>query len=241
MTTCLENVDVAVLAGGLGTRLAGVLGGTPKILAPIGDRPFLSLLLEWLRGFGAKRVIFGLGHLADQIEDYLGAHTPDGMECLSVIEAGPLGTAGAINNLMAEVRNLPLLVLNGDTFVDADICAFAADHRASGFAGSVLCTNVPDAGRYGTVDIDAGGTIRGFYEKSGQSAGGTINAGVYLFESQIMDAIAAAPGPSLERDVFEKFDPGVLHAYVGDFPFLDIGTPEDLIRAPQILAPYFGV
>ncbi|MAF47821.1 MAG: sugar phosphate nucleotidyltransferase [Rhodospirillales bacterium] len=240
MTPCLGGIDVVVLAGGLGTRLGGVLAGTPKVLAPIGERPFLSILLAWLRRFGARRVIFGLGHLAGEVETYLQAHAPADIECIAVVEPGPLGTAGAIAHLAGEIQNLPVLVLNGDTFVDADICAFLDGHRASGAPGSILCTRVADAGRYGSVEIDDGGRIGGFLEKNAGGGGGVISAGVYFFERELLDMIAAADGPSLEIDLFQKLAPGTLHAHAGEFPFLDIGTPDDLARAPAILAPYIG-
>ena len=54
----------AVIAGGLGTRMGMVLGKIPKLLAPISGRPYLVYLLDWLRGFGAVRIILGLGHQA---------------------------------------------------------------------------------------------------------------------------------------------------------------------------------
>ena len=241
MSGCLEDTDVVVLAGGLGTRLAGVLDGTPKVLAPIGGRPFLSLLLAWLQGFGARRVIFGLGHLAGAVEAYLEENTPEGMECVAVVEPEPLGTAGAIRNLAGHIRKFPVLVMNGDTFVDADLCKFLFGHAVSGTPGSLLCTRVADAGRYGSIDIDSRERSVGFFEKSAAGgAGGTINAGVYLFERELLDIINASDGPSLEEDVFQKLPPGTLGAHAGDFPFLDIGTPEDFDRAPEILKMYFG-
>jgi NDP-sugar pyrophosphorylase family protein len=59
---CLDEVDVFVLAGGLGTRVRPVLGDTPKLLAPLMRRTYLDHLLDWLQGFGAQRAVLGLGH-----------------------------------------------------------------------------------------------------------------------------------------------------------------------------------
>jgi NDP-sugar pyrophosphorylase family protein len=238
MSECLKDIDVVVLAGGLGTRLAGVLDSTPKVLAPIGSRPFLSILLAWLQGFGAHRVIFGLGHLAGEVETYLQSHAPEDMECISVVEPEPLGTAGAIRNLAENLQKFPVLVLNGDTFVDADLCAFLTSHRNAGVSGSILCTHVADAGRYGSVDI-LGSRVGGFLEKNPDGGAGVINAGTYLFERDMLDMIGNG-GASLETDIFQKLAPGTMHAFAGEFNFLDIGTPGDLARAPEVLRPYFG-
>jgi CTP:molybdopterin cytidylyltransferase MocA len=68
---CLAALDVLVIAGGLGTRIQSALGDTPKLLAPIGGRPYLAYLLDWLRRFGAKRIVLGLGHRAQAVIDFL--------------------------------------------------------------------------------------------------------------------------------------------------------------------------
>lgn len=238
MSHCLNDIDVVVLAGGLGTRLAGVLDGTPKVLAPIGEAPFLSILLAWIQGFGARRVIFGLGHLAGEVESYLKAYAPGDMECISVVELEPLGTAGAIRHLAGHLQNFPVLVLNGDTFVDADLCAFLQSHRNAGAPGSILCTEVADAGRYGSVELKEG-MVSDFLEKNLDGAAGLINAGVYLFERDMLDIINNG-GASLETDIFQMLEPGTLHGFRGNFTFLDIGTPDDLARAPELLRPYIG-
>ena len=96
---CLKDIDVVVLAGGLGTRLAGVLTDTPKVLAPVGDRPYLALLLQWLKKFGVTRIVFGLGHLAGSVASYLEEYAPEDVQIEMVVEQQPLGTGGAIANL----------------------------------------------------------------------------------------------------------------------------------------------
>src|SRR5215475_6961901 len=68
---CLAALDVLVIAGGLGTRIGSVLGDTPKLLAPIAGRPYLLYLFDWLRRFGAKRIVLGLGHRAQAVVDFL--------------------------------------------------------------------------------------------------------------------------------------------------------------------------
>ena len=56
---CLARLDVLVLAGGLGLRMRDALVGGPKLLAPVAGRPFLAYLLDWLAGFGARRIVLG--------------------------------------------------------------------------------------------------------------------------------------------------------------------------------------
>src|SRR6266545_2638031 len=117
MSTCLADVDVHVLAGGLGTRLRPVLEAVPKLLAPIGERPFLSYLLEWLRTFGARRVSLGLGYKAEAITSWLASADIGDMTVATIVEPCPLGTAGAIRLARPQLTTDPVMVVNGDSFV----------------------------------------------------------------------------------------------------------------------------
>lgn len=232
----LAALDVAVLAGGLGTRIAAVLGDTPKLLAPIAGRPFLDHMLDWLDGSGAGRVVLCLGHLADKVTTHIAGH-PRGRPAVDwVIEPGPLGTAGALRFARAKLGSEPALAINGDSYVGADLAAFVAFHRAHGAEVSMLCVAVPDAGRYGRVELDDQGRVRRFVEKApGDDRPGTINAGIYAFSQAFLDRIAAASGPSLERDILQTLPAGTIHAMVADVPFIDIGTPESLAAAAAVL------
>ncbi|MDQ2105446.1 sugar phosphate nucleotidyltransferase [Azospirillum isscasi] len=231
----LAGVDVAVLAGGLGTRISAVLGDTPKVLAPVAGRAFLGHLLDRLAGFGARRVVLCLGHRAGRVTAWLARGDFDGsLDIVCRIEPEPLGTAGALGHARGALRSDPVLVMNGDTFVDADLGAFVAAHRASQAEASLLCVEVEDAGRYGRVEVDAGGRIRRFVEKA--PGRGTVNAGMYLVSAAFLDHAAAAGAVSLERDVLERAPAGTLHAHVVQARFLDIGTPESLAMAGHVMA-----
>ena len=88
---CLNDIDVVVLAGGLGTRIRDTLGDTPKLLAPIGGHAFLDILIARLRNFGARRLILGLGHLAGKVTAHLENNSPADIDIVTAVE--PDGTA----------------------------------------------------------------------------------------------------------------------------------------------------
>lgn len=233
--TCLRDIDVVILAGGLGTRIRPALGETPKILAPVDGRPFVDYLLDWLESFGARRIVFCLGYLGDKVRAHLAQADRD-TQIEWVVESQPLGTGGALVNAMPMLRTSPVLVLNGDSFVDVDLCAFAESHRASGAIASLVCTEVNDAGRFGRVTIDENSRIVHFAEKNPSSPEpGAINAGVYLFDSAFLDLVKNSRARSIEQDVFARQAPGSLHAHLGRFPFIDIGTPESLACATGVM------
>jgi mannose-1-phosphate guanylyltransferase len=232
---CLADIDTFVLAGGMGTRIRPVLGDTPKLLAPIQGKTYLAYLLDWLAFFGARRVVFGLGHGSQAIRAELERESRANLTIASVVEPEPLGTAGAIGFARDQLHSDPVLVLNGDSFVEADLCDFIASYRAHDRLGAVLCTQVSDGRRYGEIRIDANGDIAQFVEKSATLAGtATINAGVYLLSARLLDTLPRARNSSIERDIFPSLKPGTLQAFVGSFPFIDIGTPESLAQAANV-------
>jgi NDP-sugar pyrophosphorylase family protein len=233
----LSDISALVLAGGFGTRSKPVLGETPKLLAPLADRPFLDYLMAWLKSFGLRQVTLSLGHLADQIIDYVDAHPYRDMEVKIVIESEPLGTAGAIAFARQKIASSPVLVLNGDSYVSADLQTFYEFHVNGDFDASLICTEVPDAARFGRVLVDEANLITCFQEKDTTSGGsGLINAGVYLLGDELLDNISRLGKGSIEHDIFSARPQPRLGAFNGKFDFIDFGTPESYAQAQTIFA-----
>jgi NDP-sugar pyrophosphorylase family protein len=237
MRSALADIDVLILAGGLGSRLAKVLGPVPKVLAPVEGRPFLDYQLDYLASEGVRKVVLSLGHRAEMVLEHL-AETKLPLPVETVVEACPLGTGGAIALSRPSLPSDPVLVLNGDTWLEVDLAAMLAAHRASRDALATLsCVSVDNAGRYGSVELGPEDTVTGFIEKNGSSSAGLINGGVYLLSAQLLDALVVMPNLSLERDVLPHLPAGTLRAHmVRDVDFLDIGTPESYVRAAAHLA-----
>lgn len=234
----IRDIDIAVLAGGLGTRLREILPATPKILAPVGGKPFLEHLLAWLSRQKARRVLLCLGYRAADVLSLLEQRSFGTLEIETVIEPEALGTGGAVAFARPRFRSEPVLVMNGDTFVDVDLNAFLAAHQACGAEASILCVQVENAGRYGCVEIDAAGRLIRFTEKDSAATGAAwINGGMYLFGGALLERIAKLTKGSLERDILQNVPAGRIFAFQTQGRFLDIGTPETLALAPEVLTP----
>lgn len=237
----LRGIDILILAGGLGTRLRGVLGDTPKVLAAIDGRPYLDWALDWLKQQGAGHVVLSLGHLAGAVATWAGARPHAGLDLQWRVEPSPMGTAGAVRYCRDLLTSHQVLVMNGDSFIAADLSAFAAAHAASGAEAMLLCVHVPDAARYGVIDTDGAGRITAFREKDAtRPGGGLVSAGVYMLSQAFLDRLMAMPGPSIEHDIFARLPPGTLAAHVIEGAFIDIGTPESLAEAATVFRRIAG-
>jgi NDP-sugar pyrophosphorylase family protein len=226
--------EAVVLAGGLGTRVAPVLAGRPKVLAPVAGRPFISRTLEWLARSGVRRVVLSVGHLATQIEDALGARH-GALELSYAREPTPLGTAGAIANGAGLTAEDPVLALNGDSWVELDLAAMVQTHARHPGHAAVAVVRVPDSARFGTVRFDAAGRLESFVEKAGVPEPGWINAGIYLLPRAALASWPSRRPLSLEREALPAALPhGVFaHACAAGARFIDIGTPADLEHAAR--------
>jgi NDP-sugar pyrophosphorylase family protein len=228
----LERIDVAILAGGLGTRIAATLKDTPKVLAEINGRPYLDHLLDWLAGFNPHRVVMCLGHLAQAVVTHLDGRP--GIEC--VVEPEPLGTGGAVRFCREHLTSDDVMVMNGDTWLATDLAAFLQDHRLGGRDVSMMCVQVDDVSSYGKLRIEDRDVLEFVEKNPNDTSPGLINGGVYLMTQKALDQLCAAEARSIENDFFAVLAPGSIRAFVPEMAnFIDIGTPERLAAARHVL------
>ena len=234
-TPAITTVRAFILCGGLGTRLRPVLADRPKSMALISGVPFLQLLLERLKSQGINNVILGTGYMAEKIEDCFGDGSNLAMRIRYSREPEPLETGGALKLAQAQLSD-PVLVLNGDSYVEWDVAAML-DLITSKDAQVVIALQaVADVSRYGSVTIDPDRRITQFVEKGVCTGAGLINAGVYLVRNAIIRDLPANQAISLEKDVFPGLLDRRVYGLVCNGLFIDIGIPEDLSKAQTLLA-----
>lgn len=226
-------MEAIILAGGKGTRLAGVVPNLPKPMAPIAGHPFLRYLLQSLQQQGFTRVILSIGHLAAEIRNGF-AYWEGPLDIVFCEEHEPLGTGGAIRAAMRMAQSDSVFVLNGDTFATVDYTSMQRQHIAASSTLSLALMPVPDTARYGAVEV-GDRHILGFSEK-GRSGRGYINAGVYLMQRNLLETLQLPKRFSFEEQVLMQhlLD---LHptAFLASGYFIDIGIPEDYARAQEEL------
>lgn len=228
----IKDAIAFVLVGGLGTRLRSVIGeDTPKPLALIDGQPFLKLLLQWLKKQGIHNVVLGTGYLADKFEEEIAAYASEGMTIRFSPEPQPLGTGGAIRNAFPLLTSDPVIVMNGDSIVGANLSELLTFHQTSHAKVSMALAPVPNASRFGTVVKDETGRVTGFREKTGEEIPGEINAGIYVISQDFLKSLPNLEKFSFEKDVLAHCDVNPVHALTFHADFIDIGTPESYQQA----------
>ena len=135
----MTDTKAVLLVGGQGTRLRSLVPSAPKPLAPVGDRPFLELLIRQLRGQGIQQLVMCSGYLADQIEAEFGDGLDLGVSIEYSKETQPLGTAGAVKLAQPYLQSVSeFLLMNGDSFLEIDfgqLIEFSSSARRIGDCG----------------------------------------------------------------------------------------------------------
>jgi D-glycero-alpha-D-manno-heptose 1-phosphate guanylyltransferase len=227
------EITTAILAGGRGTRLQPVLHDLPKVLAPVGDRPFIMFLLDQLADTGIGNVVLLTGYRAEHVRRTLGTRHA-GTTLSYSVEPAPLGTAGALRHAWPGLKTDTLLVMNGDSFCEADLLGLLTEHRRCRAEMTLTVAHVPDVSRFGQVRIASDRTVTTFLEKQEGAGPGWINAGVYVLERSMLEEIPRGQCCSLEHDMLPGWArAGRVRAFRSTGRFLDIGTPGSYAEAVQ--------
>ncbi len=233
----LSSITAMILAGGLGTRLRPLVSDRPKVVAEVQRRPFLTLLLEQLAGAGMREVVLCTGFQADLIEKELGDRYKS-LELIYSREAEPLGTGGALRLALEHCPSDPILAMNGDSFINADLAAYYSWFWENDLEASLLLVGMADTHRFGKVKVREDGLVLGFEEKEGSSGPGWINAGVYIFKRHVLLPIPLGRPFSLERDLFPRLADRNIYGYQVEGDFIDIGTPESYVEADKFFQKF---
>lgn len=223
-------MQAILLAGGLGTRLQSVVHDRPKPMALIEEKPFMEYVVHELSRHGITEIIFAVGYKGSMVEEYFGDGSRFGVTVSYAYEETLLGTAGAIKNAAAYMKEDQVFVLNADTFYQIDYQRLVRLSREKELSMALVLREVPDVSRYGQAVLREN-MLTGFNEKVQEAKPGTINGGIYLLTRELIDEIPEGK-VSLEYDMIPRWlqEGRRLGGIVNDGYFIDIGIPEDYYR-----------
>jgi dTDP-glucose pyrophosphorylase len=234
-----EQTDspMLILAGGQGMRLRPVVSDRPKSLAIVGDRPILETLIENAAKSGVRKFYIAVNYMSDQIVRHLEDSKYSDFDIRILYEKERLGTAGAIS-LIEDRLDKPLLVCNADVLSTVAFGNLVRHHCREN--ADLTCSvrpydfTIP----FGVFEL-ANGVITGVREKPRKKY--LLNAGIYAVAPALCELV-----PKIEKfdmtDLIasacakgKKVSPFLLHEY-----WIDVGQPEDYLRANEEFQLHFG-
>lgn len=227
-------MQAIVLAAGEGSRMRPLTLSRPKVMVPIGGRPFLDHVVDRAMEAGVIRFVFVVGYRSEVIIDHFGDGNEFGADIEYVVQSEQLGTGHAL--MMAEdMATDRFLVLNGDVL--ADLPSLKRFLEIKGDA--VAAKRVADPSRYGVFEVD-GDRLRSVVEKSRSPPSDLANAGIYLFRKTIFEALRGV-NESVRGEVELTDGINVLVSrgeevrVVEIEDWIEVGRPWDVLEANKIL------
>jgi len=229
--------DAIVLCGGAGSRLRAVTGNAPKVMATVGGRPFLEILLRQLSRHGFRRVILAVAAHQHAIREHFGARLFD-LHLAYSPESVALGTGGSVRKALDLVESDDVLIMNGDSYTELGFYSFLLDYHNSRADVSVAVVSADGRDDCGSVVADRDGKVLRFEEKKSQFLSRYVNAGIYLASKQIILDVTPGLPVSLETELLPRWlaEGRLIRAFLCAGKCTDIGTPERYRSAQQVLA-----
>jgi NDP-sugar pyrophosphorylase family protein len=217
-------MQVIVLCGGLGTRFREVQSSLPKALAPVKGQAFIDVIVEFFRKQGFSRFVLATGYLSEQICHHFGSQ--ENIEIIISKESSRLGTGGAIRNALGVIDSDPVVVVNGDSYVDLEITELIEMHCSKGADATIVVSSQITGSGFGQVLLANDGGVTEFREKPSSDIQLSFkSAGIYCMSRDFIAQIPSGRRVSLENEVLpNRLKTSRIYGYEIGEPVYDIGT-----------------
>jgi NDP-sugar pyrophosphorylase family protein len=229
-----ETIPVAILAGGLATRLRPITEKIPKSLVTVAGRPFLAHQIELLRGQGLRHLVLCIGHLGEMIQRDFGDGSSFGVK-IDYSFDGPalLGTGGALRKAMPFLGH-EFFVLYGDSYLPIDFKSVAAAFEKSG--KQALMTVYENQGKWDTSNVwFENGEIKVYDKKNRRPEMRHIDYGLSLFKANVFDSVPLNTPTDLATILTDLVAGSELAGFEVKERFYEIGSPVGLSELDQLL------
>jgi NDP-sugar pyrophosphorylase family protein len=231
----ISTVPVALLAGGMATRLRPITESIPKAMVEVAGRPFIDHQLDLLRRNGFRRVVMCLGYRGQQLARHVGDGSSFGMEIRYAYDGETLmGTGGAVRRALHLLGDV-FWVMYGDSYMDIDYRAVLAHFDRSG--ADALMTVLRNGNRWDTSNVvfRDGKLLR--YDKADRTPDmDYIDYGVALLRRAAGERIPTDRPYDLAELYTALVSEGRMIGYEVTNRFYEIGTPAALDETARYLA-----
>ena len=231
-------MDAVILAAGEGTRLRPLTITRPKPMLPVAGKVILEWDLEALAKNGFKRAYIVVGYMKEEIIEYFGNRF-NGLEIEYITQKEQLGTGHAVSMVEGKVSD-EFIVINGDLIISKDLIRnFLHKHRDNKSSSSICLVEVKNPEEFGIVRLK-GKVVKSIIEKPKRKIGDLANAGLYIFNREIFDAISSIEKSArMEYEITDAIKilakDGEIYGFKCDGRWIDVGRPWDLLDANEIL------
>ncbi len=233
MNLSLDKIPVAILAGGLATRLRPITEKIPKSLVPVAGRPFLAHQLEMLHARGIRHAVLCIGFLGEMIQREFGNEAYGIRLDYSFDGEKLLGTGGAIKRALPRLGE-EFFILYGDSYLPIEYAPVAETFRRSGKLG--LMTVYHNEGKYDTSNVVyRDGQIVVYDKKARLPEMRHIDYGLSLFKASVFDAYAADQVFDLAEVMGRLVREKQLAGYEVPERFYEMGSPAGLAELEKLL------
>jgi UDP-N-acetylglucosamine diphosphorylase / glucose-1-phosphate thymidylyltransferase / UDP-N-acetylgalactosamine diphosphorylase / glucosamine-1-phosphate N-acetyltransferase / galactosamine-1-phosphate N-acetyltransferase len=226
-------MQCVILAAGEGKRMRPLTGQRPKVMLPVANRPMLEHLVVAVRDAGIREIIFVVGYGEREIRGHFMDGSAWGVHIRYTVQRKQRGTADALNAAANHLQGR-FLLMNGDMVIDTQDIA-AMSKRKPPCVGLFPSSHPQD---YGVVTVE-GETVRSLEEKSDQPRSPVVNAGLYLFDPDILELSGAVvPSPRGELELTDALRVMIQERRLSAYAlssWLDIGSPWELLDANRTL------
>jgi N-acetyl-alpha-D-muramate 1-phosphate uridylyltransferase len=230
---------IAILAGGLATRMRPLTTAVPKALLDVNGEPFIAHQLRLLASWGVERAVVCNGHLGEQIEAYLGDGSAFGLKVAYSSDRDQLrGTAGALRCALPLLGDR-FLVIYGDSYLPCDARAVVRTFDRAGKLA--LMTVLRNEGKWDASNVVfAGGEIVTYDKKARAPAMRHIDYGLGVFDARAFHSVPA-DRPSCLADLYQSLlERGELAGHEVAERFYEIGSFQGLGELCRYLSKSFG-
>jgi NDP-sugar pyrophosphorylase family protein len=230
----LANWPVAILAGGLATRLRPVTESIPKALVEVADEPFVVHQLRLLRAVGFRRVVLCVGHLAAMIEGHLRDGRSFGLEISYSYDGEILrGTGGALRHA-GSLLGERFVVLYGDSYLPIDYAEVISAYCASDLPA--LMTVYRNEGRWDTSNVSFDGNrVRAYSKATRTPEMNYIDYGLGVIRAEVLKPFRERRNFDLAEVYTRLAEVGALGGFEVKQRFYEIGSPGGLQELDLLL------
>ena len=219
-------MQVAILAGGLATRLGDLARNQPKSMVEVKGRPFLEYQLELLKVAGIENIVLCIGHMGEQIERHFENGRKYGVNIEYSLEDKPLGTAGALRKA-EHLLDSVFFTMYGDSYLSMDFSLvmsyFTSQNRLA------LMTVYQNYDQYGRSNAVVEGNVVKKFSKKGKTQDMVyIEYGANIFRREVLKMAPENQTYSLDELFPRLIEMDELLAFEVKERFYEIGSPEGL-------------